>query len=102
MPIPLGYRGHAFPMGVKYMTGWVSLSGTVGSNLKSKTQTGAKILDLNPRPTPQRVAASRWTGELVTQRPLTTAVLAAPLQPDRQRQGTARRPLALSRPAISP
>ncbi|GFX01404.1 hypothetical protein TNCV_1863791 [Trichonephila clavipes] len=35
---------HAYTMGVKYMTGWVSTSGTVGSNLKSETQTGAKIL----------------------------------------------------------
>ncbi|GFW53523.1 hypothetical protein TNCV_4814291 [Trichonephila clavipes] len=35
---------HANTMGVKYMTGWVSTSGTVGSNLLSETQTGAKIL----------------------------------------------------------
>ncbi|GFU84709.1 hypothetical protein TNCV_2126501 [Trichonephila clavipes] len=35
---------HAYPMGVKYMTGWVSASGTVGSNIKSETQIGAKIL----------------------------------------------------------
>ncbi|GFV56095.1 hypothetical protein TNCV_935491 [Trichonephila clavipes] len=35
---------HAYAMGVKYMTGWVSMSGTVGSNLKSETQTAAKIL----------------------------------------------------------
>ncbi|GFX14365.1 hypothetical protein TNCV_1768591 [Trichonephila clavipes] len=35
---------HAYPMGVKYMTGWFSTSGAVGSNLKSETQTGAKIL----------------------------------------------------------
>ncbi|GFS88850.1 hypothetical protein TNCV_3569501 [Trichonephila clavipes] len=35
---------HAYTMGVKYMTGWVSTSGTVGSNLKFETQTGAKIL----------------------------------------------------------
>ncbi|GFY33883.1 transposable element Tcb1 transposase [Trichonephila clavipes] len=34
----------AYTMGVKYMTGWVSTSGTIGSNLKSETQTGAKIL----------------------------------------------------------
>ncbi|GFW15462.1 hypothetical protein TNCV_4656021 [Trichonephila clavipes] len=35
---------HAYPMVVKYMTRWVSTSGTVDSNLKSETQTGAKIL----------------------------------------------------------
>ncbi|GFV18167.1 hypothetical protein TNCV_169701 [Trichonephila clavipes] len=35
---------HDYPMGVKYMTGWVSTSETVVSNLKSETQTGAKIL----------------------------------------------------------
>ncbi|PRD22612.1 UNVERIFIED_CONTAM: hypothetical protein NCL1_48659 [Trichonephila clavipes] len=27
------------------MTGWVSTSGTLGSNLKSETRTGAKILN---------------------------------------------------------
>ncbi|GFW86786.1 hypothetical protein TNCV_2809411 [Trichonephila clavipes] len=35
---------HAYTMGFKYMTGWVSMSGTVGSNLKSETQTEAMIL----------------------------------------------------------
>ncbi|GFW67262.1 hypothetical protein TNCV_2698721 [Trichonephila clavipes] len=30
--------------GVKYMTGWVSTMGTVGSHLKPESQTGAKIL----------------------------------------------------------
>ncbi|GFV23407.1 uncharacterized protein TNCV_4781191 [Trichonephila clavipes] len=35
---------HAYTMGVKYRTGWVSTSGTVGSNLKSETRTRAKIL----------------------------------------------------------
>ncbi|GFT83407.1 uncharacterized protein LOC103524116 [Trichonephila clavipes] len=35
---------HAYTMGVEYMTGWVSTSGRVGSNLKPETRTGAKIL----------------------------------------------------------
>ncbi|GFY05262.1 transposable element Tcb2 transposase [Trichonephila clavipes] len=35
---------HAYTTRVKYITGWVSTNGTVGSNLKSDTQTGAKIL----------------------------------------------------------
>ncbi|GFU15417.1 hypothetical protein TNCV_2700171 [Trichonephila clavipes] len=35
---------HAYTMGMKQMTGWVSRSGAHGSNLKSGTQTGAKIL----------------------------------------------------------
>ncbi|GFV44948.1 hypothetical protein TNCV_1716961 [Trichonephila clavipes] len=35
---------HAYTMGMKQMTGWVSTNGTLGSNLKSQTRTGAKIL----------------------------------------------------------
>ncbi|GFX90763.1 hypothetical protein TNCV_3165941 [Trichonephila clavipes] len=31
-------------MGMKQMPGWVSTSGRLGSNLKSETRTGAKIL----------------------------------------------------------
>ncbi|GFT92576.1 hypothetical protein TNCV_1480701 [Trichonephila clavipes] len=34
---------HAYTMGVKYMSGWILTSETVGSNLKSETQTGAKL-----------------------------------------------------------
>ncbi|GFY34027.1 integrase catalytic domain-containing protein [Trichonephila clavipes] len=36
---------HAYTMGVKYRTGWVSTSGTVGLNIMSETQTEAKISD---------------------------------------------------------
>ncbi|GFV12098.1 hypothetical protein TNCV_3814001 [Trichonephila clavipes] len=49
--VPIGLPwGHdilvlkTYTMGIKEMTGWVSTSGTVGSNLKSETQAGAKIL----------------------------------------------------------
>ncbi|GFU95145.1 hypothetical protein TNCV_4139291 [Trichonephila clavipes] len=45
-PLQLTSPPHAYPMGARYMTGWVSTSGKVGSNLKLETQTGA-IVDLN-------------------------------------------------------